>query len=233
MAQPASAVTARHRRSPTNHRAREVAESFGADPERYDRARPRYPDAVVQAIVAASPGPDVVGVGLGTGIAARQFQAAGRRVLGVEVDPRMAAWARRRGCCGPAAGRPRSGTAADRRASWPTPSPTSTAGRCPDRSPTASRRPPHRRGARRRRRRRDGIRAGGGFAEPELWSFDWERTCTRDEWLDQLPTRGIAAVLPGGAPAEVPTGVGAAVDGAGGSSVMSCTTVVATAARTA
>ena len=36
-------------------------------------------------------------VGCGTGIAARQFAAVGCRVLGVEVDPRMAAFARRRG----------------------------------------------------------------------------------------------------------------------------------------
>ena len=72
------------------HRARQVAESFGLDPGRYDRARPRYPDAMVQAIVAASPGPGVLDVGCGTGIAARQFQAAGCRVLGVEPDARMA-----------------------------------------------------------------------------------------------------------------------------------------------
>jgi SAM-dependent methyltransferase len=74
-----------------------VAESFGSDAERYDRARPRYPDAMVEAIAAASPGQDVVDVGCGTGIAARQFQAAGCRVLGVEPDARMADVARRFG----------------------------------------------------------------------------------------------------------------------------------------
>jgi SAM-dependent methyltransferase len=74
-----------------------MAESFGADPERYDRARPRYPDAMVQAVVAACPGPRVLDVGCGTGISARQFQAAGCSVLGVEVDPRMAEFARGRG----------------------------------------------------------------------------------------------------------------------------------------
>ncbi|HTU85331.1 MAG TPA: class I SAM-dependent methyltransferase [Solirubrobacteraceae bacterium] len=79
------------------HRHRQMAESFGLDPERYDRARPRYPDAMVRAIVAASPGPDMLDVGCGTGIAARQFQAAGCRVLGVDVDERMADFARRRG----------------------------------------------------------------------------------------------------------------------------------------
>ncbi|HMH92212.1 MAG TPA: class I SAM-dependent methyltransferase, partial [Streptosporangiaceae bacterium] len=79
------------------HQARHVAESFGSDAERYDRARPRYPDAMVAAIVAASPGPSVLDVGCGTGIAARQFQAAGCRVLGVEPDARMAGLARRFG----------------------------------------------------------------------------------------------------------------------------------------
>src|SRR5712691_9221136 len=36
------------------HQARQEAESFGSDAERYDRARPRYPAAMVQAIAAAS-----------------------------------------------------------------------------------------------------------------------------------------------------------------------------------
>jgi SAM-dependent methyltransferase len=74
-----------------------VAESFGIDPERYDRARPRYPEAMVERIVARSPGPDVLDVGCGTGIEARQFRAAGGQVLGVDPDPRMADFARRTG----------------------------------------------------------------------------------------------------------------------------------------
>jgi SAM-dependent methyltransferase len=67
------------------------------DAERYDRARPRYPDAMVERIVAATPGTDVLDVGCGTGIEARQFQAAGCEVLGVEPDARMADFARRSG----------------------------------------------------------------------------------------------------------------------------------------
>ena len=74
-----------------------MAESFGTNPERYDRTRPGYPDALVERIVAASPGLDVLDVGCGTGIAARQFQAAGCQVLGVEPDARMAEFARRTG----------------------------------------------------------------------------------------------------------------------------------------
>jgi SAM-dependent methyltransferase len=79
------------------HQHRQIAESFGSDAERYDRARPRYPDPMVERIVAASPGPDVLDVGCGTGIEARQFQAAGCMVLGVEPDARMADFARRTG----------------------------------------------------------------------------------------------------------------------------------------
>ncbi|MEV7190446.1 class I SAM-dependent methyltransferase [Streptomyces sp. NPDC093510] len=79
------------------HRHRRTAESFGADAERYDRARPRYPDALVRRVVAAAPGPAVLDVGCGTGIAARQFMAAGCSVLGVEPDERMADFARRLG----------------------------------------------------------------------------------------------------------------------------------------
>jgi SAM-dependent methyltransferase len=71
-----------------------MAESFGTDAQRYDQARPGYPDALVARIVAGSPGPDVLDVGCGTGIAARQFQTAGCAVLGVEPDARMAEFAR-------------------------------------------------------------------------------------------------------------------------------------------
>ena len=74
-----------------------VSRSFGAEAPRYDRARPRYPEALVHRIVTTAPGPDLLDVGTGTGIVARQFQAAGCRVLGVEVDARMAELARRSG----------------------------------------------------------------------------------------------------------------------------------------
>ncbi len=82
---------------PEPHRHRQIAESFGSDAARYDRTRPRYPDAMVARIVAAAPGPDVLDVGCGTGTAARQFRAAGCRVLGVEPDARMADFARHGG----------------------------------------------------------------------------------------------------------------------------------------
>ncbi len=82
---------------PESHQQRQVAESFGTDAGRYDRARPGYPGAMVARIVAASPGPRIVDVGTGTGIAARQFGAAGGQVLGVDPDARMAELARQHG----------------------------------------------------------------------------------------------------------------------------------------
>lgn len=74
-----------------------MAESFGANAERYDRARPRYPDALIDRIVSSSPGPDILDVGIGTGIVARQLRDRGCQVLGVDVDPRMASVARSHG----------------------------------------------------------------------------------------------------------------------------------------
>ncbi|GAB3426160.1 class I SAM-dependent methyltransferase [Flindersiella endophytica] len=79
------------------HRLRQAAESFGVDAERYDRTRQPYPTALIEQIVAAAPGRNVLDVGCGTGIAARQLQAAGCTVLGVEPDARMAEFARERG----------------------------------------------------------------------------------------------------------------------------------------
>ncbi|MRH90230.1 methyltransferase domain-containing protein [Nocardia sp. SYP-A9097] len=79
---------------PEPHLHRQVAESFGVDAARYDRTRPHYPEAMVARIVAESPGPELLDIGCGTGIEARQFLAAGCRVLGVEPDTRMAEFAR-------------------------------------------------------------------------------------------------------------------------------------------
>ncbi|MFI6349461.1 class I SAM-dependent methyltransferase [Streptomyces sp. NPDC050560] len=83
--------------APEPHLHRRMAESFGVDPARYDRARAPYPQAVVDRVLAAARGTRILDVGCGTGIVARQFLAAGRTVLGVEPDPRMADFARRGG----------------------------------------------------------------------------------------------------------------------------------------
>jgi SAM-dependent methyltransferase len=72
------------------------AESFGSVAELYDRARPSYPRAVVDALLTDRPR-RVLDVGCGTGIAGSLLAARGCSVLGVEVDERMAALARSRG----------------------------------------------------------------------------------------------------------------------------------------
>ena len=86
---------------PGSEQFRQVATSFGTNAQRYDRARPSYPRAMVDRLLAASPRtasrPRVLDVGCGTGIVARLFQAAGAEVLGVDPDERMAAQARARG----------------------------------------------------------------------------------------------------------------------------------------
>ena len=80
------------------HSDRRRAESFGADAERYDRSRPGYPDSLIDAVVGPRPADlDLLEVGSGTGIASRLFLDRGVRLVGVEVDARMAELARRRG----------------------------------------------------------------------------------------------------------------------------------------
>src|SRR5688572_8567492 len=74
--------------------AERLARSFGTEAVRYDRTRPRYPEELIEKIVAASPGPRVVDVGCGTGVLSRQLLAAGCEVVGVEHDERMAEFAR-------------------------------------------------------------------------------------------------------------------------------------------
>jgi hypothetical protein len=78
----------------------------------------------------------------------------------------------------------------------------------------------------------DGIQEVGGFSDPEQWLFDWERSYTRDEWLDQMPTIGTLTQLAPDKLAEVLADVGAAIDAMGGSLTVAYTTVVVTAART-
>jgi SAM-dependent methyltransferase len=77
----------------------------------------------------------------------------------------------------------------------------------------------------------DGMREVGGFSDPEQWRFDWEQHYSRGEWLDQLPTTGLLTRLPQEKLTEVLEGVGAAIDGIGGSFTMRWATVVVTATR--
>jgi SAM-dependent methyltransferase len=258
------------------HQYRGMAESFGVDAERYDRTRPRYPDALVERIVAASPGTDILDVGCGTGIEARQFRAAGSRVLGVEPDARMADFARRTGVevevatfeAWDAAGREFDAVIAG--TAWHWVDPVAGAAKAARVLRAGGRlapfhhvfqTPPEVMEALAQAYRRvapdspfnlgsqpassalegyqrlfvkiaDGIRQVGGFSDPEQWRFEWERSYTREEWLDQMPTFGTLTQLAPEQLAEVLADVGAAIDALGGSLTMAYTTVVVTAART-
>jgi SAM-dependent methyltransferase len=76
----------------------ERARLFDQYAEAYDRYRPTYPDAVIDELLGPEPaGLDVLDVGCGTGIAARQMAHRGATVLGVELAPRMAEIARGHG----------------------------------------------------------------------------------------------------------------------------------------
>lgn len=85
------------------YRERSRAESFGAVAELYDRVRPTYPPAMIDALLARGESSDVdpplrvLDVGCGTGIASRLLAARGCEVLGVEIDERMARLARAHG----------------------------------------------------------------------------------------------------------------------------------------
>jgi SAM-dependent methyltransferase len=72
------------------------AESFGAVAVQYDRARPRYPEALIE-LIATRGGTQVLDVGCGTGKAAALLQGRGLHVLGVEIDAAMADVARSHG----------------------------------------------------------------------------------------------------------------------------------------
>ncbi|MFF4751074.1 class I SAM-dependent methyltransferase [Streptomyces sp. NPDC002514] len=256
------------------HQARQMAESFGTDAQRYDRARPGYPDALVARIVAASPGPDVLDVGCGTGIAARQFQAAGCTVLGVEPDARMARLARARGLRVEVAGfetwqpagrtfdavvaaqswhwvDPVAGAAQAARvlrpggrlavfghvyeppaevaepfaAAWRRAVPDSPLGERPARRPLDLYLAAYEKVA-------DKMSGSGQFDDPEQWRFGWERSYTREQWLDLLPTTGGLTRLRPDQLAEVLDAVGGAIDSLGGRFTMNYTTLAVTAAHT-
>jgi SAM-dependent methyltransferase len=77
---------------------RERAQLFDREAERYDRTRPGYPLALIDAVVASSANAlSVLDVGCGTGIASRLMAERGAQVLGVELNGRMAEIAQRHG----------------------------------------------------------------------------------------------------------------------------------------
>jgi SAM-dependent methyltransferase len=249
-----------------------MAESFGVDAEGYDRTRPRYPRALVDRIVAGSPGFDVLDVGIGTGISARPFRDVGCRVLGVEPDERMAEFARESGFEVEVAtfeawepeGRSFDAVIAGQAWHWvdPVAGATKAAGvlRPGGRVAVfwnAMELPPDIRDAFSEAFRQavadssfrvdtaggqsgypaffakaaDGMRQAGAFGEPEEWHVDWERTYTRDEWLEMVPTAGGFNRLPPASLAEALDHIGAAIDAAGGRFTMRYDAVAVTATR--
>jgi hypothetical protein len=75
----------------------------------------------------------------------------------------------------------------------------------------------------------EGPAQSGGFHEAERWRFDWDRSYTRDAWLDQVLTFGGHAQIPPAKLQELLSGLGDAVEAAGSSFIMGYATVVITA----
>jgi SAM-dependent methyltransferase len=270
--------------SPEPHQNRQLAEWFGLEAARYDRARPTYPRALVDRILSLSPGKRFVDVGCGTGISSRPFQAAGCAVLGVEPDGRMADFARGRGLdvevakfedwdpAGRTFDAVVSGTA------WHWVDPLAGARKVADvlaphgllalfdngfelpRAVMDAQAEAYRHAvpgapvresseedgeggeedveeyakqiyAEQYVKAADGIRRTGAFGEPEDLRFEWERTYTRDEWVDILPTQGGLNHLQEDQRGRFLAHVGAAIDELGGAFTMSYATVGITAIR--
>lgn len=77
--------------------ARPLRETFDEVAECYDRARPRYPDRLIDEVVALTgvhAGDRVLEVGCGTGLATRQLSERGLRVTCVELGASLADAAR-------------------------------------------------------------------------------------------------------------------------------------------
>ncbi|MBT0566118.1 bifunctional 2-polyprenyl-6-hydroxyphenol methylase/3-demethylubiquinol 3-O-methyltransferase UbiG [Williamsia sp. CHRR-6] len=79
--------------APLLHTNRDMALSFGAEAENYEKYRPDFPDDMMDAVAALVPDGlrRALDVGAGTGKAARALIARGLDVLAVEPDPKMAA----------------------------------------------------------------------------------------------------------------------------------------------
>jgi SAM-dependent methyltransferase len=229
---------------------------------------------LVEAVASSAPGPAVLDVGCGTGIAARQFQAAGCRVLGVEVDERMAAFARSTGVevevspfeSWDPAGRTFDALVAGM--TWHWIDPGAGAAKAADVLEPGGLfaifwyvlQPPPDLGAAFASiyrevlpdspvnpqvaaaplkpyehfldRAADSLSATGAFTDLERPTYPWSRPYTRDEWLDQLRTSGLAKPLAdAGKLDQVLERTGAAIDAAGGSFTLDSTAVALTATR--
>jgi hypothetical protein len=57
-----------------------------------------------------------------------------------------------------------------------------------------------------------GCTSSGGFGEPEQWRFDWEKTYSTGEWLEQIPAFSGHNLTPPDKLDELLEGIGADVD---------------------
>jgi SAM-dependent methyltransferase len=235
--------------------------SFGSEAERYDRARPSYPDALVDRLLADG-AQRVLDIGCGTGKAARLFAACGCDVLGVEADERMAEHARRHGI----------DTEVARFENWDPRGRTFELAVCaqawhwidPGRSVPKVAEALRTRGrfaafwntkepdelsdeidalyerlapeiwAQRDAEPRDyagELEVAETMTSVESWSFDYTRTYTRDEWLDLIGTYSDHIMLPVKRRETLLGAVGAAIDGNGGARNVRYATKVVTALR--
>lgn len=245
------------------------AASYGAEAERYDRARPSYPAELVDDCLAERPR-RVLDIGCGTGIAGRLFVERGCEVVGVEHDPQMAGVARRHGLDVHVA----------RFESWEPPEEPFDLAVCGQAwhwiDPTLG---PRKAGDALRKGGRfaafwnlyrldddavralrevyerhapqivaDGsvalgdwhdvtaeqtaaLRASGLFEDIEWRSYPWDRHCTTERWLDELPTHSDHRVLDDSARRRLLDAVGEAVDRLGGEIVVHHETRLLTASR--
>jgi SAM-dependent methyltransferase len=78
---------------------------------------------------------------------------------------------------------------------------------------------------------RAGIRATPGLSGPTEHRFEWSRTYTRDEWLDQLPTHSDHAAMAPDTLAQVLDRIGAIIDRFGGAFEMEYSTLLLESTR--
>ncbi|WP_344233502.1 hypothetical protein [Kribbella hippodromi] len=78
----------------------------------------------------------------------------------------------------------------------------------------------------------EGLTATGAFTDLDRPAFPWSRTYTRDEWLDQLRTSGLAKPLADAGKLDtILTRTATAIDAAGGTFTLNSTAVALTATR--